>query len=195
MRKLSYVFAMVAASLASTAASADVATGLDLFERGRFDEAAAELSPDAKAGDAEAQYLLAIIYLNEMAVPPDETIAVDMLRSAGEKGHLAAQTELARMYRTGDGVQQDFQEMMRWYAAAAEQGDVGAQLFLADSYAYGMSGEPDLIEAYKWYEIAIRYWGSLAVRARDVIGEQMTKDQIAEAVRRAGDWLSDHPNP
>ena len=80
--------------------------------------------------------------------------------------------------------------MMEWYRRAAEQGDVGAQLFVADGYAYGYGVEPDVVEAYKWYEIAIQYWGALAVRARDVVAERMSDEQIAEGVRRASDWIA-----
>jgi TPR repeat protein len=175
------------------AAQADIARGIELFERGRFDEAAAVLAPLAEDGDPSAQYLLGIMYLNLMVEPPDDSSALALLEHAANAGHIQAQTELARMYRTGDGVDQDFAQMMVWYERAAEEGDVGAQLFVADGYGYGYGVEPDLVEAYKWYEIAIQYWGSLAVRARDVLAENMTDEEIAEAVRRAADWTSAHP--
>jgi len=174
-------------------ARADIWRGIDLFERGRYDEAAVELVSLAEVGLPEAQYLLGVMYLNLMVEPPAQNSALSMITAAAESGHLPAQTELARMYRAGDGVEQDFANMMAWYERAAEQGDVGAQLFVADGYGYGYGVEPDLVEAYKWYEIAIQYWGSLAVRARDVLAEQMTDEEIAEAVRRTGAWLASHP--
>jgi TPR repeat protein len=174
-------------------ARADIARGVELFERGRYDEAATALMPMAEAGVPVAQYLLGVMYLNLMVEPPQDGAALLLLRDAAQAGYLSAQTELARMYRNGDGVEQDFVKMMGWYQRAAEQGDVGAQLFVADCYGYGYGVEVDLVEAYKWYEIAIQYWGSLAVRARDVLAEKMTDDEIAEAVRRAGAWLSSHP--
>lgn len=46
-----------------------------------------------------------------------------------------------------------------------------------------------------WYEIALEYWGSLAVRARDVVAEKMTPKQVAEAERRAGEWRRAHQKP
>ena len=174
-------------------ARADIGRGVDLFERGRYDEAAVELVSLAEVGIPEAQYLLGVMYLNLMVEPPEQDSALSMIKSAAESGYLPAQTELARMYRAGDGVEQDFASMIAWYERAAEQGDVGAQLFVADGYGYGYGVEPDLVEAYKWYEIAIQYWGSLAVRARDVLAEKMTDEEVAEAVRRAGDWLATHP--
>jgi TPR repeat protein len=174
-------------------ARADIGRGVDLFERGRYDEAAVELSSLAEVGVPDAQYLLGVMYLNLMVEPPEQSSALLMIEAAAESGYLPAQTELARMYRAGDGVEQDFTKMMSWYERAAEQGDVGAQLFVADGYGYGYGVEPDLVEAYKWYEIAIQYWGSLAVRARDVLAEKMSDEEIAEAVRRAGDWLASRP--
>jgi len=180
---------MVTAPLADRPALADIQSAIMSFEQGEFDHAQQELQPLAEGGDPRAQYVLGIIYLHEYLPPPSPTAAVDWIRKAATQGHLQAQTELARMYRTGDGVEQNDAEMVRWYGAAAEQGDVGAQLFLADSYAYGYGVEPDYVQSYMWYEIAIRYWGPLAVRARDMVAKNMTPEQIAKAVRLAGDWL------
>jgi len=185
-----------AALLAASAgmARADVARGLELFERGLFDESAAQLAPLAEGGVPVAQYVLGVMYLNMMVEPPDAEAAVRLITAAAESGHMQAQSELARMYRSGDGVAQDFGRMMVWYERAAEQGDVGAQLFVADGYAYGFGVEADAVEAYKWYQIAIQYWGPLAVRAREIVAEKMTAAQIAEAEKRSGVWLASHPS-
>lgn len=180
---------LVVAAGASVPAGATVEDGMSAFERGQFEAAAREFEAPAKAGDPRAQYLLGIMYLNEYVPAPDPGAAVALIRAAAEQGHRDAQTELARMYRTGDGVESDAVEMTKWYQRAAEQGDVGAQLLLADTYAYGQGVDRDLVQAYMWYEIAIQYWGPLAVRARDAIGTQMTADQVALAVNRAGEWL------
>jgi hypothetical protein len=75
--------------------------------------------------------------------------------------------------------------MVTWYRRAAQQGHVGAQLFVADAYAYGQGVRPDFVQAYMWYEIAMRYWGDLAVHARDAVAEKMTREQIDEAQRLA----------
>lgn len=187
------VISLVALLALPQAAQADVTQALDLFERGRIDEAAEALSPLAEGGDPTAQYLLGVMYLNLMVEPPSGASAVDLITRAAEADHIAAQAELARMYRDGEGVERDFAKMMVWYERAAENGDVGAQLFVADGYAYGYGVPQDRVEAYKWYEIAIRYWGPLAVRARDVVAENMSDEEVADAVRRAGDWLAAHP--
>lgn len=177
----------------SPPARAGIEDALHSLERGDYEAAERELGPLARDGDAKAQYALGIIHLNGLAGPPSPDLAATWLRKSAEQGYLQAQTELARMYREGDGVAQDFGAMARWYGLAAEQGDVGAQLFLADSYAYGYGVEVDHVRAYMWYEIAIRYWGPLAERARNVVAEKMTEAQIARATRLAGDWLEARP--
>jgi len=170
-------------------ARADLEPGLALFEQGNYSAAVAELLPAAEAGDARAQYVVGIVLGQGFAgVPDPQTGAAWLLRSA-EQGYAPAQVELARMYRTGDGIAENHAEMVKWYRRAAEQGDVGAQLFVADAYAYGYGVEPDLIEAYVWYEIAIRYWGHLAERARDVVAVQMSDAEVAQARSRAAALL------
>jgi hypothetical protein len=173
-------------------ASADLAAGFEFFERGDYAAAQREFQPLAENGDPRAQYGLGIMYLNGYLDPTSPSAAVKWLRSSAERDYVQAQTELARMYRTGDGVPQNFTEMALWYERAAGLGDVGAQLFLADSYAYGYGVEPDIVQAYMWYQIAIEYWGPLAVRARDVVAERMSSEQLEEAAQLAGKWLKEN---
>lgn len=186
-----FVFAFSLILISPLAAAAELAAGLALFEVGEFESAHDELTPLASQGDPRAQYILGIIYLNEYVAPPSEATAAEWIGKAAEQDYPAAQTELGRMYRAGDGVPQDYVKMAMWYARAAEQGDVGAQLFLADAYAYGYGVETDLVQAYMWYEIAIQYWGSLAVRARDIVAESMSAEQVAQAVQLASRWIKE----
>lgn len=175
-------------------ASADLARGIEYFERGEFMRAYEELLSDAEKGNARAQYIVGVILLNDLIVdaPADKGAAYWITLSA-EQGYIRAQTELARMYKNADHVEQDLNKMLAWYRRAAEAGDVGAQLFVADAYAFGHGAEVDLIEAYMWYEIALEYWGALAVRARDIVAEKMTPEQIAQAENRAREWRAAHP--
>lgn len=170
--------------LGSTA-QADFEVGLVRFEQGDFDGAQEALKPLADEGDARAQYIMGVIALNGLAGEPQPNEGAAWLLLAAEQNYVEAQVELARLYKTGEGVEQDLSRMVHWYRRAAEQGHVGAQLFIADAYAYGQGVEPDNVAAYMWYEVAIRYWGDLAVHARDVIAERMTTEQIEEAKRRA----------
>lgn len=176
----------IAFTLAGARASTEqLANGVELFERAEFAAAAQVLSPLARGGDPKAQYVLGVMYLNQMVPPPSETAAAELLTGSGEAGFDKAQVELARMYREGHGVSQDFAKSFYWSVKAAEAGDVGAQLQVADSLAYGHGVKRDPVEAYKWYEISLLYWGSLAVNARDLLAEAMSPEQIATAKQRA----------
>jgi hypothetical protein len=83
----------------------------------------------------------------------------------------------------------------------AEAGDVPAQYNLAWTYAIG-TDEPDgqsvaqnYVEAYKWFSIIIAEESPLpvvgdgALRGRDFVAMKMDTQQIAEAQRRAKDWI------
>lgn len=182
-------FAVACILASSGAARAQLAKGIELFDRAEFGAAAQVLSPLAKDGDSKAQYVLGIMYLNNMVEPPSETAGAELMISSGEAGFDKAQVELARMYRDGDGVEQNFARSFHWSKKAAEGGDVGAQLQVADSFAFGHGVDRDPVEAYKWYEIAVLYWGSLAVNARDLVAESMSADQIAKAKQGAESWI------
>lgn len=166
-------------------ARADFENGLVKFEQGDFFGAQEELRPLADGGDPRAQYIMGVMALNGLAGEPQPNEGAAWLLLAAEQNYVEAQVELARLYKTGEGVEQDLTQMVHWYRRAAERGHVGAQLFVADAFAYGQGVEADHVQAYMWYEVAIRYWGDLAVHARDVIAERMTPEQIAEAKRLA----------
>ncbi len=178
-------FVFIAFLLVGAPARADLESGLALFEQGNYSAAVAELLPSAEAGDARAQYIVGIALAQGYAGDPDPQTGAAWLRRSADQGYVQAQVELARMYRTGDGIPENHAEMVKWYRRAAQLGDVGAQLFVADAYAYGYGVEPNLVEAYIWYEIAVRYWGHLAERARDAVAIQLSDAQVAEAKSRA----------
>src|SRR5438477_7964199 len=54
-----------------------------------------------------------------------------------KQGDANAQYSLGNMYRTGQGVRQDYAESVRWFREAAGQGDAKAQNGLAYMYATG----------------------------------------------------------
>jgi len=68
-----------------------------------------------------------------------------------EKGEVAAQTALARMYRNGEGVTKDDARAAEWYRRAAETGDPEAQNGLGFLYETGRGVEQDEARAAEWY--------------------------------------------
>jgi len=75
--------------------------------------------------------------------------------------------------------------------AAAAAGDITAYYDLGVAYSTGSHGaECDLVEAHKWFNIAAARGHEEAAWCRADVSEDMTAREIAEAQRRAREWLS-----
>jgi TPR repeat protein len=74
--------------------------------------------------------------------------------------------------------------------AAAAQGEETAYFDLGVAFSTGSHGAPcDLIEAHKWFNLAATKGHEEASWCRADISEEMTAREIAEAQRRAREWL------
>lgn len=81
--------------------------------------------------------------------------------------------------------------LARWLAAAAG-GDINACFDLGVAFSTGSNGAGcDLIEAHKWFNLAAARGHAEAARCRADISDEMTAREIAEAQRRAREWLAD----
>ncbi len=75
--------------------------------------------------------------------------------------------------------------------AAAAEGDVAAYFDLGVVYSTGGQGvASDLIEAHKWFNLAAVKGHEEAQLCRADISEEMTAREIAEAQRRAREWIA-----
>lgn len=75
--------------------------------------------------------------------------------------------------------------------AAAAQGDTAAYYDLGVAFSTGSHGAPcDLVEAHKWFNLAALGGHEEAAWCRADVAEEMTAREIAEAQRRAREWLS-----
>jgi len=75
--------------------------------------------------------------------------------------------------------------------AAAAAGDHSAYFDLGVAYSTGSHGAPiDLIEAHKWFNLAAVNGYEDASQCRADVAEEMSARDIAEAQRRAREWLS-----
>ena len=50
----------------------------------------------------------------------------------------------------------------------------------------------DYVEAHKWWNIAAAGGEERAKKSRNIVERLMTPEQIAEAKRRASDWMKAH---
>jgi len=157
-------------------------------------ESTDELRARAEQGDAEAQGSLGTIYANGDGVTQDYAEAMRWYRRAADQGDFYAQHNIGVMYNNGEGVRQDYAEARRWYRLSANQGWPDAYSSLGLMYHHGRGVVQDYVEAHMWFHLAATspgfsrdryYWA----REREVVGAKMTAEQIAEAQRRAREWI------
>lgn len=76
--------------------------------------------------------------------------------------------------------------------AAAAQGEIAAYFDLGVAFSTGSHGAYcDLIEAHKWFNLAASKGHEDAACCRADISDELTAREIAEAQRRARQWLAE----
>jgi TPR repeat protein len=138
----------------------------------------------ANAGDAQAQFRLALMHDAGKGVQQNPEKAARWLQKAAEQGHVEAQYNLATMYDIGHGVAQDYTEAAKWYRAAAGQGYTSAQKNLGAKYGMGQGVPKNNAEAYVWSAIAAQSGDEGAVKNRDIAVRGLSADELAKAQDR-----------
>jgi hypothetical protein len=110
-----------------------------------------------------------------------------------EQGHAGAQSALGLKYASGAGVPEHDVEAVRWYRLAAEQGHAETQWFLGSMYGDGDGVPQDDVLAYMWFTVSGAQGHGSAQESKDIIEGRMTREQIADAERLAGEWMEAHP--
>lgn len=78
-------------------------------------------------------------------------------------------------------------------AAAAPHATTADALFeLGMRYCIGRGAEPDYVKAHQWFNLAAMKGSDAARQYRCELAREMTAAQVAEAQRRARDWLTVH---
>ena len=150
--------------------------------------------PLAEQGDAHLQRYLGIIYAEGLGVPQDYDEAVKWLRMAAISANAEAMNKLGSMYAAGLGVPQDYAQAVKWFRLAAEFGrNAEAQYKLGLIYEKGEHVEQDYVQAHMWANLAAAQGNKEAATLRSDVASRMTTDQIAEAKKRAREWLAEHP--
>jgi TPR repeat protein len=141
-------------ALAKVAVAGPLEDAKEADRRGDYATELRLLQPLAGAGNAEARFLLGVMYRFGRGVPQNYTEAVKWYRLAAEQGNAWAQLGLGGMYDDGKGVRQDYREAVKWYGLAAAQGNVAAQSNLGAMYVGGEGVPRNYTEAAKWYRLA-----------------------------------------
>ena len=179
------VYPVLLTLLIGAPAFADFQKGKEAYDSGDYATALNKWRPLAEQGNADAQYNLGFMYAKGQGVPQCYKVAIKWYRLAADQGYAAGQYNLGILYVQGRGVTQDYKAAIRWFKLAAVQGDASAQYSLGAVYANGHGVTQDFISAYMWWHIAALIGNEEAKRRRDIVEEQMTPEQIENALNLA----------
>jgi TPR repeat protein len=194
MKKL---FVAIGLALAlNGSAMAGFTEGANAYNARNYDVALKEITPLAKAGNADAQHLLGLMYYMGRGVKRDYKQAMEWHRKAALQGKSDAQYVVGAMYYTGNSVPQDQKLAVQWFRKAAEQGHADAQHALGLMYRYHVAGMPqDVVLAYMLWNLASAGGNMNATEQRASISRQMTQEQIEEGQAMSRNWKPGSPLP
>lgn len=130
--------------------------GLQKFEAGAREEAAAFIRRAAAQGLPAAQYRLAKMHERGENGTPDLTKARQLTQDAAAGGNRKAMHDIAVFFAEGEGGPQDFAQAARWFRRAAERGLPDSQYNLGVFYDQGLGVKADPEEALFWFTLAER---------------------------------------
>jgi len=149
-RKTCFAAALLAVSLLTSPASADVKAGVDAWQAGNYSAAVREWRPFADKGNPDAQFNMGQAYKLGRGTPVDLKIAQSWYEKAAAQGHAAAQANLGLiLYESGKRAQ-----AMPWLNKAANNGDARAQYALGTALFNGEDIKKDMPRAYAMMTLA-----------------------------------------
>lgn len=139
----------------------------------------------AEAGEAQAQFDVAIMYLEGKATKQSDAEGVKWCRKAADQGFAPAERFYGMLLRDGGGsLNRNIAQARIWLEKAANKGDVQAQIELASML--GLFSPPyEYVEAMKWLLIAERNGSTNAAALINLMGGQMSAAEKSQARIRA----------
>jgi uncharacterized protein len=107
------------------AAGADFAAGLAAYQHNDYAAALQEWQPLADGGSPDAQFNVALLYVDGKGVARNYAEAAKWFERAAGQGHVKAQHNLGAMYGIGQGVKRDYVQAYKWLSVCAAKGDGG----------------------------------------------------------------------
>lgn len=158
-----------------------------------YDEYSEELIADARRGDPEAQFNLALRYTNAENPNRNFEQAAFWLERSADQDYPDAQHYLGMSYAKGQGVEQNYQKAVTLVQkAASKKGQKDAQYDLGMFYLKGEGLPLDQKEGYFWLSIAAKS-GSQAAQQKLDQDTQNLNPQIKEEIRtRVLEWFDKH---
>ena len=126
--------------------------GYEAVRSGELKEGYAILSELAAAGDADAQYGVAILHKEGWGTDKDMKKAFDYYQKAALQDHPGALFEMGWFYQTGENVTQNYGEAIKWYEKAADKGHPPAMYALGGLYYNGMGTTKSEDKGMVWFK-------------------------------------------
>ncbi|MDP6969239.1 MAG: tetratricopeptide repeat protein [Gammaproteobacteria bacterium] len=172
---------LICALLAVPAYAASIKQAKKALAANDYDTALTELKPLARSGNAQANNLLGLMYMQGNGVAQDQAQAKAYFEAGANTGHLESlrnlnilldvqykeelktvkpaaqggdsqsQTRLGRMYEFGHGTDPSPTDAFIWYQKAAKQNDLDGAMNLARAYNFGIGTKQDLVKAEAIY--------------------------------------------
>ncbi|MGS0692845.1 tetratricopeptide repeat protein [Shewanella sp. 0m-4] len=100
----------------------------------------AHIQLKATQGDADAQYLLGLMYLSGRYVAADQALGIKWVTDAATLGHVKAQQTMADLAFEGSLIKRDLSTAEQWYSELSKKGNKWANFRLGFIYAAGGQG-------------------------------------------------------
>ncbi len=133
--------------------SSDAGYQLATSKLSRIDEQESkfdELQTKAEAGNLDAQYELAMMYLKGRGIEADDAKARQWLQRAADKDDSRAITRLGILNYKGEGGGTNYKQALALFKRVSDN-SVLAQYYLGEMYANGSGVEKDYKTAIAWY--------------------------------------------
>ena len=188
--KLLTLCAALTVGLAAPSSAYSEREGLDIYQRGLYQEAIEYWKKAAAAGDAGSAYRLSEEYFDAKIVKRDLKLAFKYLQQAANGNDARAITDLASLYDYGTGVPKNRKKAAELYLRAAKMGMPAAMFNIAAMLETGEGITMDKVEAYKYYLLSRdQGFAPFANKALEEMAANMTVDQIAEAEELANNFI------
>lgn len=158
-----------------------VLSGIDLFEKEKYEEAFAFFKQAALMDNPEAEYRLGYCYRFGRGIQQDHFQAVKWFQKAAEHGNANALYFLSICYYMGQAVSQDYSKAFEYANMAAMQGHADAQAEVANYYCDGKGVEKDHDLAIALFKKAAEMGSTYAAtRLRIETGEIVEEAQFTD---------------
>lgn len=117
-----------------------------------FEKAARLFHTAAIGGNAEAQYMMAVMYSEGAGLRERPEKAFAWATAAAQQGHADAANLLGVFYTEGYGVERNDALAADWFEKSAAAGNAKGAFNLATSFEYGTGVKKDLTQAVIWYQ-------------------------------------------